>query len=219
MSLGSLDLGKVEGKLYSAVISDVLDEMGLTEQAMRGDIRPLFPEAVVVGTAATALAVDVYDPGRDTLEGEMDFVDALKDGEVAVMGTNRSTRAALWGELLSTASRARGARGAIVDGLTRDVKKIIEMRFPVFATGIRPVSSNRRCQIIERNRPVNCGGVLVKPGDIIFGDVDGVVAIPKGSAGEVIARAMEKVQKENMTRKELEQGALLREVYKKYGTL
>jgi regulator of RNase E activity RraA len=214
-----LQFDLIVGKLYSDVISDVLDESGFCDQAMRCDIRPLFPETVLTGRASTSLAVDVYDDETDTLEGEMEAVDDLKKDDVAMMGTNRSTRAALWGELLSTAARARGSRGAVIDGFTRDVGRIVEMRFPVFAAGIRPVSSNRRCRVIEHNRPVECGGVLVNPGDIIFGDIDGVVVIPSGSAIEIIDRALEKVQRENVTRRELEKGALLRDVYRKYGTL
>jgi len=209
----------MEEKLYSSVISDTLDERGFREQAMREYIRPLYPEAVVAGRAVTALAVDVYEAKGAPYEMEIEVVDSLREGDVIVLCTNRSRRAALWGELLSTASRARGARGAIIDGFTRDVKRIIEMKFPVFATGVRPLDSRGRTEIIDYNCPVECGGVLVNPGDIVFGDVDGVVIIPKAEAQDIIEGALEKVGRENLTRKELEKGALLRDVYQKYGTL
>ena len=213
------DFKMLEEKLYSDVISDVLDEMGFQSQAMREDIRPLYPEAVVAGRAMTILSVDVYKEDVNTLDMEMEAVDSLKMNDVAVTCTNRATRAAMWGELLSTASRARGARGAIIDGLSRDVGRIVGMRFPVFATGIRPISSNGRCEVISYNCVIECGGVRVCPGDIVFGDIDGIVVIPRDSADEVIGRSLEKVQKENITRTELQKGLLLREVYKKYGTL
>ena len=213
------DFKMLEERLYSDIICDVLDEMGFRGQAMREDVRPLYPEAVVVGRAMTILSVDVYKEEANTLDMEMEAVDSLKRGDVAVTCTNRSTRAAMWGELLSTASRARGARGAIIDGLSRDVKRIVGMRFPVFATGIVPYSSNGRCEVIAYNCEIECGGVRVRPGDLVFGDIDGIVVAPKESADEVVNRALEKVQKENITRTELQRGLLLREVYKKYGTL
>lgn len=214
-----LDLALIEVKLYSDVISDVLDEMGFRHQAMREDIRPLYPEAVVAGRAMTILSVDVYDESEFTLEMEIEAVDSLRAGEVAVVCTNRSSRAAMWGELLSTASRARGARGAVVDGLCRDVKRIVGMGFPVFATGIRPCSSNGRCRVVSYNAPVECGGVLVEPGDFVFGDIDGVVVAPREVAGEAVERSLEKVEKEDVTRSELQRGLKLKEVYEKYRTL
>jgi len=209
----------MEEQLYSSVISDIMDGLSLREQVMREYVRPLYPEAIVAGRAVTALAVDVYKAGEPPYDMEIELVDSLREGDVVVLCTNGSKRGALWGELLSTASRARGARGAIIDGFTRDVKGIVEMKFPVFASGVRPLDSRGRTEIIDYNCPVECGGVLVNPGDIVFGDIDGVVIIPKDKAQETIERALEKIGKENLTRTELEKGALLRDVYKKYGTL
>ncbi len=209
----------MEERLYSGVLSDVLDGMGLRRQAMSEGIRPLYPDATVVGRAATALSADVYNPDEDTLAGEIEAVDALGEGDVLVATTSGSTRAALWGELLSTASRARGARGAILDGLTRDVRQIVEMRFPVFASGIRPISSKGRCRIIDHGCRIECGGVIVNPGDLVFGDFDGVVVIPSSVADEVVSRALEVVEKENITREELRRGAFLKDVYERYGAL
>jgi 4-hydroxy-4-methyl-2-oxoglutarate aldolase len=136
-----------------------------------------------------------------------------------VASTHRSTRTCLWGELLSTASVARGATGAVIDGYTRDVRQIRDMQFPVFSTGMYPVDSAGRSMVIDYDCPVSCGNVIVHPGDIVFGDVDGVVVIPAQAAQEVIRRALEKVEGENITRDELRKGATLREVYDKYGVL
>jgi len=146
-------------------------------------------------------------------------VDSLLPGEVAVVGTQKSLRNAPWGELLSTAARGRGARGAIIDGLVRDVQKIEELGFPVFATGIKPVDSLGRGVVTAYNVPVECGEVLVNPGDFVFADFDGVVVIPQTAVNEVIHLASEKVRRENSSRSELMQGAYLRDVYKKYGVL
>ncbi len=206
-------------QLYSAVLCDALDQVGLREQAMRADIRPVDAEGVVVGRALTMQSVDVYEPESTVYEHEIAAVDSLKSGDVMVASTQQSTRTCLWGELLSTAAMARGANGAVIDGYTRDVGLIQKMQFPVFSTGIYPVDSAGRGMVISYNTPINCGGVIVHPGDIIFGDYDGVVVIPENAAEEVIAKAIDKVEGENITRDELRKGATLRDVYDKYGVL
>jgi regulator of RNase E activity RraA len=114
---------------------------------------------------------------------------------------------------------ARGARGAIVDGLVRDVKKIEKLGFSVFATGIKPVDSKGRGVVVNYNIPVSCGGVNVFPGDLIVGDFDGVVAVPAALVPEVLERAVQKVSSENHSREDLLRGAFLRDVYEKYGVL
>lgn len=209
----------MRAELYSAVLSDALDQVGLREQAMRADIRPIYPDAVVVGRALTMQSVDVYEPDETVYEHEIAAVDSLKPGDVMVASTQRSTRTCLWGELLSTASVARGANGAVIDGYTRDVRLITKMQFPVFSTGMYPVDSAGRGIVIAYNITINCGDVIVHPGDIIFGDVDGIVVIPRQAAREVIERAVEKVKGENITREALRNGATLRDVYDKYGVL
>ena len=211
-------------RLYAAVLSDALDQAGFREQAMRADVRPVYADAVVVGRALTIQSVDVYLAAgdayaADAYEKEIAAVDALAPGNVVVASTQRSTRTCLWGELLSTASAARGANGAVIDGYTRDVRQIRQMQFPVFSTGMYPVDSAGRSMVIDYNCTVSCGDVVVRPGDIVFGDVDGVVVIPVQAERDVIARALEKMEGENVTRDALRKGATLREVYDKYGVL
>ena len=205
--------------LYAAVLCDALDQAGFRQQAMRADIRPVYADAVVVGRALTMQSVDVYQREENEYEHEIAAVDALSPGDVMVASTQGSTRTCLWGELLSTASTARGANGAVIDGYTRDVRLIQKMGFPVFSTGMYPVDSAGRGMVIDYNCTINCGGVIVHPGDLIFGDFDGVVVIPKDAAVEVIERAVNKVEGENITRQELQNGATLRDVYDKYGVL
>lgn len=206
-------------KLYSGVISDVLDGLGYRNQCMRADLRPLDPNQAVVGRAHTALSVDVWEIPERPYDTEITFVDSLKPGDVAVFGTNRSTRTGPWGELLSTAAVARGARGAIVDGYIRDVRRIRDLGFPVFCTGMKPVDSMGRGLVIAYDCAVECGDVLVHPGDVIFADVDGVVVIPKAVAEETVNQALEKVVAEDRSRDMLKKGHLLREVYDKFGVL
>ena len=206
-------------KLYASVISDTIDSLGARNQQMRADIRPVWEGAMVVGRAYPVLTADIYKLVDDPYGPEIDAVDSLKPNDVMVVCTQRSTRTCFWGELLSTAARVRGARGIVIDGYTRDVAQITKMKFPTFATGIYMVDSAGRSIVVDHNCPVDCGGVLVNPGDIIFGDIDGVVVIPRELEKEVIPLAMEKVSKENLLRNELLKGSLLRDAYNKYGIL
>lgn len=209
----------MEESLYAAVISDALDAVGFREQAMRHTIRPLLPETVVVGRALPVLCLDVYEIPDEPYQQEIAAVDSLKQDDVLVCSTDGSTRICFWGELLSTAARARGARGAVIEGFIRDVRKIMQMQFPIFTTGITPVDSNGRGEVVAYNVPIECGGVTVNPGDIVFGDADGVVVIPQSVETQVIEAALEKVSAENRTRDALREGATLREVYDEFGIL
>jgi 4-hydroxy-4-methyl-2-oxoglutarate aldolase len=206
-------------RLYTAVVSDVLDRQGLLEQAMSARIRPLEPRMRLVGRAHTVLTADIYQRPANPYEKEIASVDSLKPGDVMVAATNGSERTCLWGELLSTAARARGAAGALIDGHTRDVARILEMEFPLFCTGFRPVDSSSRSIVVDYDCPVLCGGVMVSPGDVIFADIDGVVVIPQDRLEETVQAALEKVQAENSSRQMLEEGYLLRDVYDRFGVL
>ena len=206
-------------RLYTSVVSDVLDRQGLLDQAMAARIRPIEPTMRLVGRAHTVLSADVYQRPENPYVKEIAAVDALKPGDVMVAATNGSERTCLWGELLSTAARARGATGCLIDGHTRDVLRILEMGFPVFCTGFRPVDSSSRSIVVDYGCPVLSGGVLVHPGDIIFADIDGVVVIPRDRLEPTVHLALEKVEGENASRQMLEQGFLLRDVYDRYGVL
>lgn len=212
-------LDTLREQLYVPVVSDVLDAMGYLDQAMTAELRPLEPHMRVIGRAHTALATDVYERPEEPYRLEIEAIDALEPGDVMVACTNGSTRTCFWGELLSTAATARGATGCVIDGHTRDALKIAEMGFPLFCTGFRPVDSSYRSSVVAYDVPVVVGGVRIEPGDIVFGDFDGIVVIPKGILPEVVARAVEKVETENHTRDMLREGALLRDVYDKFGVL
>lgn len=206
-------------QLYTSVVSDVLDRQGLLEQAMAARIRPIEPRMRLIGRAHTVLTADVYQRPENPYVKEIAAVDALQPGDVMVAATNGSERTCLWGELLSTAARARGATGCLIDGHTRDVRRILEMGFPVYCTGFRPVDSSSRSTVVDFGCPVRCGDVLVQPGDIIFADIDGVVVIPQDRLESTVRLALEKVEGENASRAMLEQGFLLRDVYDRYGVL
>jgi regulator of RNase E activity RraA len=209
----------IANDLYTAVLSDVLDELGYRDQAMPPSIRPLDDELVMVGRARTGAYREVYSvvPGSNPYALEIALVDDLKPGEVAVLGCGGSTRIAPWGELLSTAARARGAAGCLTDGFVRDVKPIRRMKFPVFHGGIAPLDSKGRGMVAEIDVPIRCGGVAIAPGDLVVGDADGVVVIPRAVEAEALAKAFAKVRGENSTREELERGAALADVFARHG--
>lgn len=209
-------------ELSAAVLSDVMDVLGLMNQAMRPFVRPLDDSLVLAGRARTGLYMLAYEAreGENPYEVEIALVDDLRPGDVPVLACNGPTqRIAPWGELLSTAAQARGAAGCITDGLVRDVRQIRELRFPVFHGGIGPLDTKGRARMVQRDVPVECAGVKVRSGDFVLGDVDGVVVIPQERTAEVLARAKEKVAGEGRTRDELRQGRLLREVFAKYRIL
>jgi regulator of RNase E activity RraA len=208
--------------LYSAVLSDVMDGLGLMEQALKPFVRPLDEASVLFGRARTGLYVPRYQvaPGEDPYAVEIALVDDLKPGDVAVFACDGPTeRIAPWGELLSTAAQVRGAAGCLTDGLIRDTKAIRAMGFPVFHGGIGPLDSKGRGKMMELDCRVVCAGVVVAPGDWVFGDADGVVIVPAAAAEEVIAKALEKVVAENRTRDELLAGRTLRDVFDSFGVL
>lgn len=210
---------QVEEHLYTAVISDALDELGYRGQALREFLRPVSGEERFAGWARTISCVDVYHVPEAPYAMEIEAVDSILPGEVVVVSTAGSVQNAPWGELLSTAARARGARGAVIDGLVRDIRKIQSIGFPVFARGIKPVDSKGRGAIINYNVPIECAGARVSPGDLIVADYDGVIAVPAEVLPNVIQLASEKVTKENGSRAELKSGAYLKDVYAKYGVL
>jgi regulator of RNase E activity RraA len=209
-------------RLFAAVLSDVLDGMGMREQAMRPFVRPLDEASVLFGRARTGLYAPVYSvrDGENPYDVEIALVDDLKPGELAVLACGGPTdRIAPWGELLSTAARARGAAGCVTDGLVRDIRAIRTMGFPVFHGGIGPLDSKGRGKMMDADVRVGCGGVLVNPGDYVFGDADGVVVIPAAAAGEAFTTALAKVDAENSTRDELAGGAKLADVFRRHGVL
>jgi 4-hydroxy-4-methyl-2-oxoglutarate aldolase len=205
--------------LYTAVVSDALDELGHREQAMAEHLRPVGANVKFAGWARTIACMDTYHVDGDPYGTEIEAVDSILPGEVVVVSTGGSRRNAPWGELLSTAAIARGARGAVVDGLVRDVGRIQQLGFPLFAAGIKPVDSRGRGRVVSFNVPVQCGGVLVSPGDLVFADLDGVIAIPARLVDDVVRLATDKVSRETHSREELQKGAYLRTVYDKYGVL
>jgi 4-hydroxy-4-methyl-2-oxoglutarate aldolase len=210
---------QIEATLYTAVLADILDNLGYRQQIMHYQLRPLYSEAKLVGRAATMATADVDKIPQQPYKLELALLDDLKPGEVVVCATHGSTRAALWGELLSTHARAKGGRGALIDGMTRDAARIIDMRFPVFALGMLPADSRGRLEVTAIRQPVHVGDVLVQDGDLIVADLDGCIAIPQSVEDRVIEAALGKATAENVVRDLLSKGASIQQVFDEYGVL
>jgi 4-hydroxy-4-methyl-2-oxoglutarate aldolase len=213
--------GAIARDLYTAVLSDVLDALGHPDQAMPPAIRPLDDERVMVGLARTGLYREVYEvrPDENPYELEIALIDDLRPNDVAVFGCSGSKRIAPWGELLSTAARARGAAGCVTDGFVRDIRAIRRMGFPVYHGGIAPLDSRGRGKVADIDVPIACAGVRIAPGDLVVGDADGVIVIPQVVEAEALDLAFSKVQGENRTREELERGASLADVFARHRIL
>ena len=206
-------------RLYTAVISDILDSMGLRDQSPNIELNSTTGNRTLMGYAKTLRWVDCPDPEQETYAPMIAAVDSVKPGEVVVSAATGSNRSALWGELLSTATRMRGGRGAIVEGAVRDIAQMRSMDFPCFARHRTPKDSAGRQMVEAYDVPIEIGGVTVNPGDLVMIDADGMVVIPSSRAEEVIEKSLEKLEKEDTTRDELLKGRLLREVYDQYGVL
>jgi 4-hydroxy-4-methyl-2-oxoglutarate aldolase len=209
--------------LYVAVVCDILDEMGHRNQAMHQRLRPLLPDMKncgFIGRARTIEWIETDEIIEDNPYGlEIEAMDALTSGDVVVHSTDSNGTNAPWGELMSTIAKQKGVAGCVCDSQVRDCIRIIEMNFPVYYAGIRPLDSKGRGLVVGYDAPIQCGGVLVNRGDLIYADFDGIVVVPAAIENEVMQMAGEKVQSENLSRKELLAGKSLREVYDKYKAL
>ena len=210
-------------KLYVAVVSDVLDSLGYRNQTMDSRLRPVLPDKKncgLAGRARTMRWMDVdYIDAQDPYGLELDAIDSLRPGDVAVHSSDLAQTNAPWGELMTTVARRNGAVGCICDGCIRDTVRIIEMGFPVYCAGFRPIDSMGRGVLKAYDVPIRCGDVLVKPGELVYADFDGIVVIPQEVEQKVMELALEKVGKENLARQDMLNGKSLRETYEKYGVL
>lgn len=209
----------IKGKLYSPVIADIMDSMGYRNQIMTPELRPVYKGAAVVGRASTIKMADIFSEPSKPYDLLLKLLDELKPGDVVVCCCTGKNKSGVWGELVSTCSTARGARGAIIEGGCRDIDSIMEINFPVFATYLSPADSKGRHETIEINCPVNVCGVYVKQGDLIFADVDGCVVVPSEIEERVIEESFKKVGGEKMVKKLLQEGKSITDVFGEFGIL
>jgi regulator of RNase E activity RraA len=209
----------VAANLYTGVLSDACDASGRRDRALGSDITPLDPKRVLAGRAKTVVWAPIFHVPARPYDKEIAAVDSLRSGDVFVMAVGRSQEIVPWGELLSSATVARGGRGAVIEGLVRDTRQIVTLGLPVFCAGRRPLDSCGRGVVVDFDVPLIIDGVNIRSGDLVVGDADGVVVVPREAEPEVLERAWEKVSGENRTRDALRSGTLLAEVYERYGVL
>jgi regulator of RNase E activity RraA len=214
-------------ELFVAVVGDVMDQLGLRRQFLPPRIQPLTRDMVTIGRAMPVLSVDYNDTDVAAASNPvtkkqfglmMDALDSLKPNEIYFC-TGSSPEYALWGELMSTRAIHCGAVGAILNGYTRDMKGILDLRFPVFCFGSYAQDQGVRGKVVDYRISVKVGQAVIAPGDILFGDCDGVCVIPRHAEDDVFSAAIEKARGEKHVRHEIEAGMPAKEAFEKYGIL
>jgi 4-hydroxy-4-methyl-2-oxoglutarate aldolase len=214
-------------KIYVPAMADVLDVMGVRNQCLQAGFWPLIPNKTVAGPAFTVR--EVHAPTKEFRSEEeklrifAEFFGELRSEMIVVVDTGGCFEAAAWGELMSTITKYTcGSKAAVVDGAIRDVTRTLAVEFPVWYINRIPADSDGRLQLLDFNKPIRCGGVLIRPGDLIFADDDGVLVIPMDGSVDVealISKAEEFVDLEDKTRAELRDGVPIIDVFNKYGRL
>jgi regulator of RNase E activity RraA len=205
-------------KLFTAVVGDIMDSLGMLHQFLPPRIQPLREDMVVIGRAMPVIETDIDTPSEKPFGLMLEALDDLKPGEV-YLASGGKVPYAMWGELMSTRAMKLGATGVVVDGYSRDTREILRLGFPTFSTGRYAQDQAPRGEVVDFRAPVRIGQVQIAPGDIVFGDIDGVLVVPKLAAEEVFQRALEKVSKENLVRVAIEEGMPCAQAFATYGVM
>lgn len=215
----------VKKELYTAVVGDIMDKMGLLHQFLSPQIKPLNDGSFVIGRAMTVLEADVF--GEESNQNPvlkkpfglmLQALDDLKKNEVYIC-SGASPSYALWGELMATRAIKLGAAGAVVDGYSRDTNGILDLNFPTFSYGRYAQDQAPRGKVIDFRVPLEIKGVRVNPGDIVLGDIDGVCIVPSEAEEEVFRLAIEKARGEKMVQKKIQEGMSAKEAFETYGIM
>ena len=213
--------------LFSAVVGDIMDKLGFLNQFLSPKIQPLRDDMVVIGRAMPVLEADVFEEQSSSVVNPMlkkpfglmlEALDDLKPNEVYICAGS-SPNYALWGELMSTRAMKLGATGAVVDGYSRDTPGILALNFPTFSYGRYAQDQGPRGKVIDFRVPIVMNNVKVRPGDIVFGDLDGVCIIPQEAEETIINQALEKAQGEQLVKKAIEGGMSACEAFKTFGIM
>lgn len=207
-------------RVYTAAITDVMDEMGLQRQTLPSAIQPLTPDMRLAGYAFTARGRPHRGTPRDrdeTLRRFLEMLGAVPADSVLVLAAN-DTMAAHFGELSAEWFRTRRVRGAVIDGGTRDAAYLSRIRFPTFVRYRTPQDSVPRWRVSDWGQPITVGGVRIALGDVVVADLDGVVIVPRRAAHEVLTRCEKLVGTENAVRKAVKRGMTPLAAYEKFGS-
>ncbi len=215
-----------KSELFTAVVGDIMDTIGLQQQFLPPQVRPLREDMMLIGRAMTVLEADVFHPTASHANDLMnkpfgimlEALDDLKPNEVYIC-SGASPSYALWGELMSVRAMKLGAVGAVTNGYSRDTHAILKLNFPVFSYGAYAQDQGPRGKVIDFRVPIKMGGTVVETGDIVFGDIDGVCIVPQDAVEEVFSKATEKARGEKTVRKAIEDGMSAAEAFKTYGIM
>jgi 4-hydroxy-4-methyl-2-oxoglutarate aldolase len=205
-------------KLYTPVVGDVLDTMGFWHRFLPQEIQPLHASMKLAGRAMPVQIADAWGFQKHPFGRLTEALDQINPAEIYIATGGRLDCAA-WGEILTATARVRGGSGAVIDGYHRDTSRVLEQNWPVFSRGRYAQDAAVRSVVVDFRCHIEIGGVSIKPGDLIFGDLDGVVIVPESVEEEVITRSLEKVRGEKLVRKEIEAGRSSTEAFAKYGIL
>ena len=214
-------------RLFTAVIGDILDKMGFLHQFLPPNIRALRDDMVVIGRAMPVLEADFFGftetGGHSALSAKpfglmLEALDNLKPNEVYI-ASGSSPRYALWGELMATRALHLKAAGAVLDGYVRDTGGILALNFPTFGYGSYAQDQGPRGKVVDFGIAIEIAGIRIRPGDILFGDRDGVIVIPREAEKEAIARALEKAATEDKVRLAIEAGMSTVEAFQRFGVM
>lgn len=208
----------VKRELYTPVVGDILDTLGRYHQFLPAPVQPLRESMKLVGRAMTVQMADVHGPQAKPFGLLTEALDDLRPGEVYV-AAGGGMRCAYWGELLTATARTRGAVGAVIDGYHRDTPQVLEQNWPVFSRGRFAQDSSVRTSVIGFRCPIEIDGTTVEAGDLIFGDLDGVVVVPRALEVEAISKALIKARGEKLVRKAIEGGMSATAAFKHFGIL
>lgn len=216
----------IKKQLYTAVVGDIMDQLGYQNQFLNPNIKPLRKDMVVIGRAMPVLEADTLDNSSNSSNEALskpfglmlEALDQLQENEIYLC-TGGSPTYAVWGELMSTRAIHCGALGAVLDGYSRDTHGILKLNFPTFSYGTFSQDQAPRGKVIDYRVPIQIGNVKIMPGDLVFGDIDGVCIIPQEIEKKVITLANDKVSGENLVRKSIEAGMSSVEAFNKYGIM
>jgi regulator of RNase E activity RraA len=209
-------------ELFSAVLGDVMDSLGLMRQFLPPAVSPISPSMVLIGRAMTVLEADCVEirqgPAAKPFGLMLQALDSLQTGEVYV-ASGAPCAYAQWGELMSLRAQKLGAAGAVMNGHHRDTAGILALDFPTFSTGAWAQDQAPRGKVIDYRVPLDFGQARILPGDLLFGDHDGVCVVPRAAETEVFAKALEKARGEKTVRAAIEAGMSATMAFEKYGIL
>lgn len=215
----------VKEKLFVALVGDVMDKMGYTHQFLAQKLKPITNDMVILGRAMPVLEADFFGdtPGNNSISSKpfglmFEALDDLKEDEVYICAGS-SHRYALWGGLMSTRAMKCGAAGAVVHGFHRDTNEIERLQFPIASFGSYAQDQGVRGKVIDWRVPIEVDGVLVRNGDIVYGDRDGILIIPQEIAEEAFIGAFIKAEGENEVLKALQDGMSTVDAFEKFGIM